>query len=84
MTDKEKSEKLEHTRGGSTTRDALDQGAPMTPGEGPQGPEDALDPKGTRGDYTGRLGVGQSYTSELIPEDERVPGGPTVRLVRQK
>ena len=81
MPDKEK--KLEHPRGGSTTKDATDLGAPMAPGEGPQGPEDALE-AGNRGDYSGRVGEGQSYTIEPIPENERVPGGPTVRRVRQK
>jgi hypothetical protein len=44
--------------------DATDLGVPMAPGEGPQGPEDALDPN-TRGDYTGRLGEGESYGMPL-------------------
>jgi hypothetical protein len=81
VTDKDN---LEHTEEGTTTRDdPLDLGVPMKPGREPKGPEDALDPN-ARGDYTGKLGGGESYTSELIPEEERVPGGPTVRMVRQK
>ena len=82
MADKEK--KLEHTRGGSTTKDATDLGVPVAPGEGPQGPEDALGTGEKRGDYSGRLGEGESYVAEPIPPEERVPGGPIVRMVRQK
>lgn len=78
--------KHEHTAGGSTTRDALDQGAPMQPGspDKPVGPEDAADPRPKRGDYSDRRGDPQQhYTSEPIPLAERVPGGPTTRLVLQ-
>jgi hypothetical protein len=53
--------KVEHTRGGATTKDATDLGVPMKPAEDPKnetvGPEDALDPTTPkRGDYSGRLG----------------------------
>ncbi len=85
MADKQK--KLEHTDKNApmTTKDATDLGVPVAPGEGPQGPEDAMDPHATtRGDYTGRLGEGESYVAEPIPPEERVPGGPIVRMVRQK
>jgi hypothetical protein len=75
-----------HSRGGSTTRDALDQGVPMRPGspDEPVGPEDAADPGPKRGDYRGRMGDEQQhFATEPIPEAERVPGGPTSRLVPQ-
>lgn len=78
---KSEEKKLEHTREGSTTRDALDQGAPMAPGEGPQGPEDALE-KGTRGDYAGRVGEGRSHTSKIT--GYREDGSPIIEMVRQK
>ena len=51
--------KLEHSRGGITTRDdATDVGVPMLPGDPsePQGPEDALGVGPKRGDYRDRLG----------------------------
>jgi hypothetical protein len=57
-----------HRRESSGPKDALDLGVPMAPGEpgdGPQGPEDALDPN-ARGDYTGRLGGGASYQSRVV------------------
>jgi hypothetical protein len=74
-----------------TTKDANDLGVPMapaTPGAKPhQGPEDAADSNaGNRGDYskcTGAPGEPMSYTGEVIPEDERTPGGPTTRMVPQ-
>ena len=69
--------------------DALDGGVPMAPqaenAPKRQGPEDAadmMDPN-RRGDYSNRMAGGESLTSELIPENERVPGGPTSRLVPQ-
>jgi hypothetical protein len=55
-------------RESSGPKDALDLGvrmAPGEPGEGPQGPEDALDPN-ARGDYTDRLGGGASYQSQIV------------------
>lgn len=75
---------LEHTEGGTHTRtDTTDVGVPMAPPEGPQtvGPEDAAGLEPTRGNYGGR--VSRGTTTELIPEAERVPGGPTVRIVEQ-
>ncbi len=77
---------LEHTKGGTHTRDdGTETGVPMAPpppGE-PQtvGPEDAAGAQPTRGDYSGRSSVGTSV--ELIPEDEQVPSGPRVRIVQQ-
>ncbi len=79
MTDQEQHE---HVEGTPDKRDATDLGVPMNAGKGPQGPEDALDPN-SRGDYSGRVSERPSYTTELIPEDERVPGGPIMRTVRQ-
>ena len=80
MTDKEKN--LEHPRGGATTRDASDLGAPMAAGEGPQGPEDALGSEPTRGDYTGRTGSGtESY--ELVRVGTHPDGTPVIERRRQ-
>lgn len=76
--------KLEHTAGGKTTRDdPLDAGVPMVQGDPrePIGPEDALGPGPTRGDYSGRIDAGPHLVSEPIPASEREPGGPTARLV---
>lgn len=83
---------LEHTKGGSTTKDSLDAGVPMKPGdpEEPVGPEDALDPN-ARGDYSNRLGAGESHTTEVIPDSELkrdakgnvLPDQPRVRIRRQ-
>lgn len=53
--------KLDHSEGGTTTRDDKgDLGVPMLPGDPsePQGPEDALGDGPKRGDYTGRVGEG--------------------------
>ena len=50
---------LEHSEGGSTTRDdRLDLGVPMLQGDSsePVGPEDALGDGPKRGDYTDRVG----------------------------
>jgi hypothetical protein len=81
--------KLEHPRGGVTTRDdLLDAGVPMLQGQPDerQGPEDALGPGPKRGDYTGRIGPDsyQPHTTEPIPDDEREEGGPRYRLVAQR
>lgn len=64
---------LEHTRGGATTRDAMDAGVPMIPGSPsePVGPEDALGPGPKRGDYSDRVSSGPSMATRTIPEDER-------------
>lgn len=75
--------KLEHSDGGSTTRDdRLDAGVPMKQGEAgttkPVGPEDALGAEPTRGDYSGRIDQGPHLASVPLSEDER---GPRVRYV---
>lgn len=87
MTEKKQQEKkLEHTKGGSTTKDATDLGVMGTPSEaeGPQGPEDALDPDASnRGDYAGKLGdSGQSYEMRVV--GHREDGSPIIERVRQK
>jgi hypothetical protein len=51
--------KLDHSEGGTTTRDdANDLGVPMLPGDPsePVGPEDALGDGPKRGDYSQRVG----------------------------
>lgn len=63
MSETNNNNELQHTEGGSTTRDATDLGVPMKPaepGETRQGPEDALDPN-TRGDYSNRHGNTNSF-----------------------
>lgn len=79
---------LEHSQGGVSTRDdALDLGVPMLAGDPnePVGPEDALGAGKKRGDYSSALPAGYNpHTSEVIPEGERVEGGPTVRLLAQR
>ena len=69
-----KDAKLEHSEGGTTTRDdANDLGVPMLPGDPsePVGPEDALGEGPTRGDYRDRLG-GSAYQ----PHDGAEPQKP--------
>jgi hypothetical protein len=73
MTDKNKA--------ATTREDSHDLGVPMTPGEGPEGPEDALDPN-ARGDYTDRLGWGSSYEIRVV--GHREDGSPIIEKVRQK
>lgn len=70
-------------RGRRRPDDAVDMGVPMAPPTTPQtvGPEDAAGAAPVRGDYTGRTVSGSSV--ELIPEAERTPGGPTMRVVDQ-
>lgn len=75
--------KLEHSDGGSTTRDdRLDAGVPMTQGEtgttSPVGPEDALGAEPTRGDYSGRIDSGPHLASVPVTGDDR---GDRVRYV---
>ncbi len=67
----------------TTTKDALDAGVPMAPGKPDEatGPEDAFGAEPTRGDYSDRMDQGPHLVSEEIPENERVEGGPTSRLV---
>lgn len=65
--------KLEHTEGGSTTRDdAHDMGVPMLPGspDEPVGPEDALGEGPTRGDYRDRIGPPNYQPHESRPARE--------------
>jgi hypothetical protein len=76
--------KLEHSRGGVTTRDdATDLGVPMLPGDPsePVGPEDALGESPTRGDYRSRIGDVRPRSVEPIPDAK--PGEPQVRVVDQ-
>lgn len=66
----EQNDQLEHTRGGSTTRDdAHDLGVPMLPGspDEPVGPEDALGEGPTRGDYRERIGPAGYHPHESRP-----------------
>ena len=68
--------KLQHTEGGSTTRDdAGDLGVPMLPGkpDEPVGPEDALGDGPKRGDYSDRIGP-----SNYQPHAASVVDGKTV------
>ena len=69
--------KLEHSRGGVTTRDdALDSGVPMLAGDPkePVGPEDALGAGPKRGDYSEVVGNKQHYRSVPNPDwDEDNP-----------
>ena len=74
---------LEHTMGGATTRDTMDAGVPMLPGDArePVGPEDAFGPGPKRGDYSDRVDTGPHMVTEVIPDSERVKDGPIYRLV---
>ncbi len=74
-------EKIEHPKGGSTTKDATDLGVPMSPGQGPQGPEDALGSEPTRGDYSDRLGGGESY--EMVRVGTHPDGTPIIERRKQ-
>ena len=61
---------------------AHDVGVPMRPapeGWRHQGPEDALDPRPTRGDYRGRLGTTEHTQIERTHGAGGVPGLATVR-----
>jgi hypothetical protein len=79
-------EALEHTMGGSTTRDdANDLGVPMLQGspDEPQGPEDALGEGPTRGDYSGRIGPESYHPHEtLIRDGEIVVESQRTRVVQ--
>lgn len=79
-----KSEKLEHSEGGVTTRDdATDVGVPMLPGDRsePQGPEDALGDGPKRGDYSDRV-VGHPTQTRRV--EGAKPGEPQVEVIDQK
>jgi hypothetical protein len=81
---------LEHSQGGTTTRDdALDAGVPMLQGDPsePTGPEDALGAGPKRGDYRDRLGDSsyQPHESVLNPDyDPDDPESPRTILVPQR
>ena len=80
-------DKLEHSKGGMTTRDdALDLGVPMLPGDPsePQGPEDALGEGPTRGDYSARIGDANYQPHQTVPVEDAKPGEPTVRVIAQR
>lgn len=93
---------LEHTAGGVTTRDdRLDAGVPMAPAPDPEaervGPEDAMGPEPTRGDYSGRIDAGPHLTAVATSAEEaageehkgkgddagHVERGPSAKLVEQ-
>lgn len=81
--DSSKSDKLEHSRGGVTTRDdAADLGVPMLAGDPsePQGPEDAFGPGPKRGDYTSRVGGSHQ---QVVPNPDAKPGEPQVTVIDQ-
>lgn len=70
--------KLEHTDkdAPATTRDdRLDAGVPMAPADDPAaervGPEDAMGPEPTRGDYSGRIDAGPHLASVPTDAEER-------------
>lgn len=60
---------LEHSEGGSTTKDALDLGVPMLQGDPsePTGPEDALGEGPKRGDYSDRQDGSAHFESVANP-----------------
>lgn len=67
--------KLEHSEGGTTTRDdATDLGVPMLQGDPsePVGPEDALGDGPKRGDYSERLGEGYQPHRGAEPQRPKV------------
>jgi hypothetical protein len=69
--------KLQHTEGGSTTRDdAGDLGVPMLPGkpDEPVGPEDALGDGPKRGDYSDRIGPSNYHPHEARRRPARRSG----------
>jgi hypothetical protein len=77
---------LKHTAGGATTRDAMDAGVPMTPGEAdePIGPEDAGGLTPTRGDYSDRIDRGpHMVTIDRGPHVDTDAGEPRYVLVEQ-
>lgn len=78
---------LEHSEGGSTTRqDATDVGVPMLPGspDEPVGPEDALGPGPTRGDYRDRIGPSGYNPTQTVRVPDAKPGEPHTRVVAQR
>lgn len=96
VADTQENRRLEHSRGGTTTRDdLLDQGVTMLPGDArePVGPEDALGVGQKRGDYRERV-LGEPHESVAVEYDEDpyvrdgdgniLDAKPTARLVAQK
>jgi hypothetical protein len=78
---------LEHSVDGITTRqDATDLGVPMLPGDPnePQGPEDALGPGPTRGDYRQRIGDSNYHPHIVVPVADAEPGQPQVEVLAQR
>lgn len=79
--------RLEHSQGGTTTRDdATDVGVPMLPGspDEPVGPEDALGVGPKRGDYTGRIGPADYHPHEVVAVPDAEPGEATAKVVAQR
>lgn len=67
--------RLEHSQGGKTTRDDVnDVGVPMLPGspDEPVGPEDALGEGPTRGDYRDVIGPAGYNPHETVATEEGV------------
>lgn len=82
-----KSEKLEHSVGGITTRDdVLDLGVKMLPGDPKEtiGPEDALGAGPKRGDYTGRVGDSYYQPHQSVAVEGPKPGEPVARIEAQR
>lgn len=78
--------KLEHTRGGATTRDdATDLGVKMLPGDPKEsiGPEDALGAGPKRGDYRERLGDANYRPHQSVPVEDPKPGEPVLKIEAQ-
>ena len=79
--------KLEHSEGGTTTRDdATDVGVPMLPGspDEPVGPEDALGPGPKRGDYSRRVGPSDYNPTQVVPNPDAKDGEPSAVVVDQR
>lgn len=80
--------RLEHSRGGITTRDdANDLGVPMLPGspDEPAGPEDALGVGPKRGDYRDRIGPSNYHPHEsVLVDNDDDPDAPRYVSVPQR
>src|SRR5690242_11838281 len=79
--------KLEHVRGGATTRDDRnDLGVPMLQGDPsePAGPEDALGLGPKRGDYSQRIGPESYHPHESVLVDSDDPDEPRYVSVPQR
>ncbi len=83
----QQNDSLEHSVEGVTTRDdVLDLGVPMLAGDPsePVGPEDALGPGPTRGDYRQRMGETNYQPHITVAVTDAKPGEPNVRVVAQR